>query len=941
MGYPEAAARQTDVVPTASARMLCRIDCLLVDGRRAVDAGDLERAESILPQICELLHRAIECSAIVDPWNILGFDGHYSLFPALENSVHDHRVDDLVALIEQVFAFQARIWREAAACDAQALSERVSQRFGEAATWWRQFAAHEVSTVECSDAMDVYHAAEHVVRALKLWHKGGAASGDVAFWAPHAAMFDSPKAYALVVEALLDRRDFVASMALLSHWIGQAERIPLEQGESSFHVLALRWLHDLRNDRTDDSGKAAAEPAALETWNTVRRFLDHLEANAEEYWRAPHFELGTLANGSASGGAAEPFLTIDDNQEELFDAAYEDMVFRDSTDDGIESEIYEPNAETEDELERELRRIGDRLALLDTAARLWSSAVLDLPQSSSGDGHDLQERFADSIRPWIQQSSTNLHDLGQLLEAVEKYRIPAPSADHDSLVEYDRRRVLKESLLERVIATCVETADALRLLMAVGTRVGLPLESQAGEVPLEEDERLAIAVVADLLGRDDPAVRKRWPKLIEALTRKPLLYVPLAKGGNPRQIVSARVRQRTIQDLLCWAPRLGLMVETCRLLEAAREMERSNPVGPGAVTEFDELFKIGYSALVETLVDSSAAWQVEPDEEQRPREVLLVEVLERLTESLLVSWLAHSRTLRLSVMEKVKERGAWRKLVTFIGRYGADLFTQRFFSLGNVRAILHQGVDTWLEQLAENPPDDAPRLLDDLGRGIPRHEAVEHLALVLEAVIENYGEYRDYNSTTTQSDRGELLYMLLDFLRLRTTYERVAWQLKPVVWAHEILVRNGRHEAARLWRESLAERFSDEADKYLRRLTALQKKYAMRMPTIADRLAERFVGPMHIDRICALVEPAIREASQPPPHASFEQLEWETEVLTSRPTGVGLDMPAWLVALSEEVDEARGLLEGSQGFDYPAPLAEPARLTREEVNRQVDEWSRK
>ena len=71
---------------------------------------------------------------------------------------------------------------------------------------------------------------------------------------------------------------------------------------------------------------------------------------------------------------------------------------------------------------------------------------------------------------------------------------------------------------------------------------------------------------------------------------------------------------------------------------------------------------------------------------------------------------------------------------------------------------------------------------------------------MLEAIVENYHEYRDYNSTTTQSDQGEMLYMLLDFLRLQSAYDRVAWNLKPVVISHEILVRCGRNEAAQLWR---------------------------------------------------------------------------------------------------------------------------------------------
>src|SRR5207253_3350427 len=164
--------------------------------------------------------------------------------------------------------------------------------------------------------------------------------------------------------------------------------------------------------------------------------------------------------------------------------------------------------------------------------------------------------------------------------------------------------------------------------------------------------------------------------------------------------------------------------------------------------------------------------------------------------------------------------------------------------------ILHQGVAQWLASLQEEPRDDAPqKLLDDLEAGAPVDEAAEQLGLVLEAIIENYGEYRDYNSTTTQSDRGELLYMLLDFLLLRARYDRVCWNLKPVVLAHEILVRRSQDQAARIWRKALTERINDEADQYLAKLAELQKKYAMRMPTVADRLAERFVRPLTIDRI--------------------------------------------------------------------------------------------
>jgi hypothetical protein len=377
-------------------------------------------------------------------------------------------------------------------------------------------------------------------------------------------------------------------------------------------------------------------------------------------------------------------------------------------------------------------------------------------------------------------------------------------------------------------------------------------------------------------------------------------------------------------------------------------MERNNPIGPGAVTEFDELFKIGYKAIVECIVESSTAWEdddptVRLHREKRKRnrngaEACLVSFLEQLTESLLLSWLSHSRTLRLSVLERTHDNAVWQNTVTFIQQYGGELFTQRFLNLGNLRAILHQGTANWLRQLKDCDMEFDLPLIDDLDQRIKLDDAAEHLSLVLEAVVENYGEYRDYNSTTTQSDQGNMLYTLLDFLRLRTKYDRVCWNLKPVIWAHEILVRRGVEKAARMWRRALAQRINEEAEQYLRKLAQLQKKYAMRMPTVADRLAERFVRPMAIDRICALVEPAIRESKTPGPKSSFEMLSVETDILTREPTGVGLDVPAWLVALEEQVDRIRQPKHQRNDDDYFRGVLPQLLLSAEGIEQQLLAW---
>ena len=104
------------------------------------------------------------------------------------------------------------------------------------------------------------------------------------------------------------------------------------------------------------------------------------------------------------------------------------------------------------------------------------------------------------------------------------------------------------------------------------------------------------------------------------------------------------------------------------------------------------------------------------------------------------------------------------------------------------------------------------------------------------------------------------------------------WNLKPVVMAHEILVRRRQKRSAQTWRRALRDRIGEEADKFQEQLCKLQKSYAMQMPSIADRIGERFVRPMVIDRICSLVQPAVDEAQRADSHPTFRILQYENRV---------------------------------------------------------------
>ena len=967
MGYPEASARQAEIVPVASARMLCEIHCRLTSAHHAVDRGLLDEAVAELPRMDDLLERGIGCGALADPWNILGFQGQFSLFRALENSVRDHRVDVLLGLMRQIFGLHVRLVSEAAAVGRIELCDHLRQRLETVAQWWDQFASIEVGSVEGVSGHEACLSATSVAATLGAWRDADEAAGDVRFWRQHVDQLQSPKSYALVVGALLNKRDYVSAMALLMQWLSEAEEIDLYEGDYAFHRLALHWMSSVEGltspvAASDEPGTAPLAPA--EAWNLIRKFFDYLEAGAEPYWDLSRLGNdasggGAAGNGSRErrGGTAEPSLAGDVDEEpagadeaddesssdDLFAAAYEDVTFRDSAADGVQGEMAEWGP-TPSSLEQqyEARQIGSRLLLLSTAARLWKMAVTRIVAQRGKVDAEMGAALDEALAGWLPQAHRAKERLLALLDRVHHHPLPAPSGSRESLIEYDHQRQLKHALLEQIIATYVLTSDAGRSIQAA-------LVEDAPSAATAQWECRAVAMFrAVLAGRVDEA-RREFPLLLDELGRQPLLYVPLARRGDPRKIIAAQELQQVLRDLLRVLPRLGMIGETCRLIETIATMEREHPVGEGAVTEFDRLFQIGHKAIVEALVaaDQSAGDEAgEADNANNDNAeangndgTALIECLQVVTEPLMRQWLRHSRLLRLSVLEKAGDEKTWEQLVDFIKRYGHDLFTQGFLNLGNLRAILHQGVDRYLAHLEQEPEGDTrTRLIDELAAGLDRQQVVANLELVFEAVVENFGEYKDYNSITTQSDRGELIYSLLDFLRLKANYQRVSWNLKPIYIAHEILVRSNAQAAAELWRRAIAERTSEVADWHEKRLAHLTRTYGMQLPTVLDRIAERFVRPLALDRIRALVRPAVEEARRGAAAASFAILEQEINHFTRNPTGAGFDVPPWLSALENEVSRSGPLEQLVHPPDDDFGQVGRVVLSLAEIQEQIERW---
>ncbi|MDO4587057.1 MAG: hypothetical protein Q4C95_07130 [Planctomycetia bacterium] len=1162
MGYFESAKRQADIISVASARFLCQIDCDFSKIQFLIDQKKIVEAAAMLPTIEDLLHRGIQCGAFPDPWALLGFGAQYSLFPSVDNTIHDHRLDDLIGLLRDIFDVYSCLLKEAAVSGNFDLQSDLSEKMSNLAAWWDQFGSTEVSNVEGFSGQDAWESAVKVASALAAWNQLGTAVGDVAFWRRHVERFNTPKAFVLLGEALLEQNDLVSSMALLMHWLSLANEIPLAENNYSFHAIAFHWMEQLwrgkkskkASDKQDNSNDKEFLPNDyLNRWALTKKFLDRLEANADEYWNAPTLDIDesmleesqdltplddsstsssdfkynnffdsakkifqvsitqdssetqrqkpntektnkvpfpeklkrdlidllpqhkaelneyfsknqyidpnsllivqlfkelfreaqyqknqenvntdsqTVIEGLEKFGLFNALQSEDDNEfnfadfvlsflnsvledskkdddddedddddddyvhfsefneedqdgdeyweetedfeddeDNLWDdeeddeedddrgidptykAAYENMTYRDSSEDGNDEEMLEGfsegifNLSDDYELTQENDRINDRLAFIFTITKLWKYSAGKSPLLQNQESKEIsEEELAETeerIRQWLKQSVIFQRDLNELLLTTARYHVPKPKGTAESLVEYDQHRGTKEILLDRINWTIVEVSDTILFLQAILSDKELVGEEQRWGTKV-------LQVFSAIFRSDVKKVKALWRSMLDTLEGETLLYIPTSRGGNAHSIVQCRCLQQVVLRLLEYAPRLGLLTETFQLLQTVQKMEQIRPSLPGAITEFDRIFEVATRSITEAITESSKNWRIrENDYKFKSIDEALVSYIEKTLETLLSCWLSHSQHIRISSVESIMNSVHWENIKKFIQKYGSDLFTQHFLNFRNLRAILHQGVATYLKSLIHMEKESkevevGELLLDDLlNNRIEMNKAVNYLEVIFECIAENYSEYIDYNSTTTHSDHGEKLYMLLDMLRILIEYERVAWNLRPVYWVHESMIRSERQNASLLLEKSIAQKSQKISLENLRKYFKMSSQYGIWLPSIYERLGERFVRPLQISQMCGLVSTAIQEAREKGPHPAFEQLEKQVEYFAQTSMGVGFEVPEWLNVLQEEVVSSQEATKdrqvGKQDDAFnPPPVFERIRLNRADLERQLD-----
>jgi hypothetical protein len=884
LGRSAAAERLVAAVPAASARLLARITGHVVasqqqlwrhrDSAAAVD--ELARAE-------DLLLRAIDCGAVVDPWNILGLSGQFPLHEASGESLPDPRVSDLVSATEAIMDGYATAWRQASLTGDAAAATRAEATLARFAAWWDRYATTTVSGVPHLSGRECLESAREVIGALGRRRDQGAAAPPPAFWRDEVAAFSSPRSHAQAAATLLDEGDLDGGAGLLVHWASLLEGDAIGRSGPAWLASATRWIAHACQDSTPD-GRLRG-----------RRFLERVEANIGGV-------VDVIAAAATFPGRGGQHSDADDDDggeagddEERLAAAYESMVWRDSADDGVDGgmiDVDAPGGTTGD-----LAMIEDAAEFVRGVLRLFRSAVTAWCASDAAAGRAADADEIDVVNGW-RQSFRGLRRTMVRAATVVALRDQAPPPGM-SPAEFDRLRWQRDAAAERLVDAAVQAGETLWML---STRRAFAADGG-------RSTGVVGRLFAAFIRGDAAAAAEHCRTVCERLVGRPVLYVPLARGGRPDRVVRARGRERLLERMATCLPRVGLVSETIAVVQLAKSLESRRPAGGASVSEFERVFEAATTALVERIVESAAA----DGGDEAARTIRILDGLALLVPRLLETWLTHARQLRLSVLERLRDDRSFAATREFVERYGAGLFTQHLLSPSSLRGILRGGVGHWIDQLLDrSDPDDAlpagrrpDRLLEDLRSGaLPVKQAVSRLRLVLESVAENHAEYRDWNSTTTQSDRGECLHILLDYLRVKAEHDRIAWTLRPVTMAHRVLARRGAAAAAEAWRERLREETRDTAGGLVKRLDHLEGHWSVRLASIGDRVRRPFTAMLEQDELEALVEPAVTELLTGAPAGAGAALEQRSLQMLGLASGSGVEVPEWLERLSQAVERA-------------------------------------
>ena len=138
----------------------------------------------------------------------------------------------------------------------------------------------------------------------------------------------------------------------------------------------------------------------------------------DRYWDVPNFTLDHKVSGSSRTedlvteiDKQDPNGDDEDEETSLFSAAYENVTFSDSADDGNEGEIFDTRGSSDEALEAEADRVMDRLEFLGTVASYWRiAATIPLPVDRENGPPDLSPAVKEHLENCLLYTSPSPRD---------------------------------------------------------------------------------------------------------------------------------------------------------------------------------------------------------------------------------------------------------------------------------------------------------------------------------------------------------------------------------------------------------------------------------------------------------------------------------------------------------------------------------------------------
>lgn len=919
MGAVEEARYWMERIHSGAARIRCEIYCHVSQVEWLIRNHKRQEALGEITGLIDLVHRAIECGALIDPWCILGFGGIFPIFEHMRDGVYDHRVEELIDLMRRIFQLLAALRRGAAASGDTTVEQGVERTSRDLADWWDQFATTAVSDINSFSGQEECAASATVANILREWRSSPGAGQNLTFWGEHAESLHSAVSYALLVDTLLQHRDPTSAMVLLVHWASRAEEVGLGSGDQSFQLIALRWFQTMWSEEND----AAAR------WRGTRKFLDFLEANCEGYFHVRNLSdlLGRIET-QPKAGPGEDEEGESGEEAGLFSAAYDGVIFRDSAADGYEGSVVDDEIVSDFALGAAFHEIADRCNFLSTVTLIRYDALL-----GSLYGLDALSELNDTLANWYQHAGEVQEGLLALAEEIWRYPISPPGPSLESLMEFDRRRQIRDSLLERLLHTALDLLNLRYLLRAIL----LPSGDQ-----LTEDDQWEVyypRLLRAVLYQDQGTFDKLMENFQGVVSSRPLLYQSLTRGGTPRNYFQARGTHRALGLLAFIMARAGWAGAMIAFITLVKSAEQKQSGEGGKISEIEHLFEAGAEGLFTALL------AVERDTAGRGSHRETIEVCDKACQVLADFWATMSQEIYLSTLETAPFHRGWQHIREFIRQYGQEIFSPTFMTPPSLKAVLTLGPATWLRMVRDSGEDQWPRLSEALQRGeVNVKKAAEYLRMIIESVLENYEDYLDYNAMTTQSDYGQNLHVFLDFLRVKAEFQRREWLLKPFLLAHRTFLNFELWDLAEAWEDRIRSHFQGWTEIFVRKYERLRKTHGVHLLGLYEMLKEGFIFPFLMQHILALVRPAVQELEKQTPPRIFPRLVQRVRAVGPCHVRHGLRHPEWIEDFGSAIERAQLNLDVlERPWDWSRPAWEAAGFTpipAQQILSELTYWGR-